>query len=160
LRIAIIKAAGKNVQIEYDTEHKTHPNATLIATRPGNLPCKQIFFVKWKPDSGDDDKLQQSLRDMILLVVQNVLSHNFTSIAFPAIGCGEHKFSISIVVPTIVKELKKQLTKRNLSWLVKFIIESNQQHIYDEFCKQVSTPYEGKFLKTFYIDIMIVYAFH
>ncbi|CAF1415425.1 unnamed protein product [Rotaria sordida] len=69
--------------------------------------------------------------------MQNVISCNYTSIAFPAIGCGKHDCSINIVVKTMIREVKKQIETRNLSCLVKFIIEPYRQNIYDEFCKQL-----------------------
>jgi hypothetical protein len=72
-----------------------------------------------------------------LNVIQNVLSHNYTSIAFPAIGCGEHACSVDIVVKTMIREMKKEIQKRKLPWTVKFIIEPNQQNVYDEFYKQL-----------------------
>jgi hypothetical protein len=65
------------------------------------------------------------------------MSYNFTSIAFPAIGCGEHACSVDIVVKTMVREMKKQITTRKLPWTVKFIIQPNQQNVYDEFCKHL-----------------------
>ncbi|CAF4324757.1 unnamed protein product, partial [Rotaria sordida] len=69
--------------------------------------------------------------------MQNVISCNYTSIAFPAIGCGKHDCSVDIVVKTMIREVKKQIEIRNLSCLVKFIIEPYRQNIYDEFCKQL-----------------------
>lgn len=143
LKDSIINAAGNNVRIEYEAECKKHPNSILITTSPGNLPCKQICFVTWKPDK-DEDQLQQSLNDMVTTVVQNLISHNFTSVAFPAIGCGLHNCSVPIVVRAIVSEIETQLMKRNLPWLVKFVIEYHKKQIYDEFCKYVLTPYDGK----------------
>ncbi len=71
-------------------------------------------------------------------------AYNFTSIAFPAIGCGKNGCSLDIAVRTVVREMKNQLIKRNLSWTVKFIIQSHQIEIYDEFRKQVLTTSNGK----------------
>jgi len=70
-------------------------------------------------------------------VVRNVLSHKYTSIAFPAIGCGEHACSVDVIVKTMVKEMKQRIEKENLPWTVKFIVHPSQQNVYDEFCKQV-----------------------
>ncbi|CAF4973986.1 unnamed protein product, partial [Rotaria sp. Silwood1] len=142
LRTAIIKAAGNETQAAYDLESKNHPNFVLIATPSGALPCKQIFFVKWKPDD-NEEILQQSLVDLIHIVVQNVKSYQFTSIAFPAIGCGKHECSIDIVVKTMVLEIKKNLIKRNLPWTVKFVVEPDKENIYNEFCKQILTTQDG-----------------
>ncbi len=142
-------AAGDEVQMAYEAELKSHPNSILIATPPGFLSCKQIFFVRWEPDS-DEDILQQSLADMISIAVQNTIAHRFTSIAFPAIGCEQHGYSTRVVVKTMVLEVKKRLINQNLSWTVKFVMQSDQQDIYDEFCKQVVTADDGK-VKLFFL---------
>ncbi|CAF3807161.1 unnamed protein product [Rotaria sp. Silwood1] len=138
LKQAIIKVAGDEVQKAYNAEYKNNPNAIVISTPPGTLPCKRIFFVKWQPDM-DETILQQSLVDLIWTVIQNVISYKFTSLAFPAIGCGKHGCSVGVVVKTMVKEMKAQLTMRNLPLVVKFVIHPDQQNIYDEFCKQLLT---------------------
>ncbi|CAF4014160.1 unnamed protein product [Rotaria magnacalcarata] len=138
LKQAIIEAAGPEVKAAYETEYKNYPNAILISTIPGKLPCKRIFFLKWQPNP-DDSKLRQSIVDFIWTVIQNVISHNYTSIAFPAIGCGKHGCSVDIIVKTMVQEIKKQLEMRDFSLTVKFMIQPEQQSIYDEFCKQVLT---------------------
>ncbi|CAF2236408.1 unnamed protein product, partial [Rotaria magnacalcarata] len=149
LREIIIKAAGKESRMAYDIELKSHPNSVLIAIPSGSLPCKQIFFVKWEPND-NEEILQQSLIDLISTVVQNVISHNFTSVAFPAIGCGKHACSVDIVVKTMVHEMKKHLIQRKLSWTVKFVVNDNQENVYDEFCKQVLTTEDGFHEATIY----------
>ncbi|CAF5044035.1 unnamed protein product [Rotaria sp. Silwood1] len=132
----IIEAAGDEVKTTYETESKRNPNSILISTPPGQLSCRRIFFLKWKPDA-DDSILRQSIIDFIWNVIQNIISCNYTSVAFPAIGCGGYGCSVDIVVKTMVREIKNQLKTRNLSLTVKFVIQPEQQNIYDEFCKQV-----------------------
>ncbi|CAF4661264.1 unnamed protein product, partial [Rotaria magnacalcarata] len=88
LREIILKAAGKESQLAYEIERRNHPNYILIEIPAGSLQCKKIFFVKWGPND-NEEILQQSLIDLINIVVQNAISHKFTSIAFPAIGCGK-----------------------------------------------------------------------
>ncbi|CAF4399371.1 unnamed protein product [Rotaria socialis] len=142
LKEKIIKAAGKQSQSAYNTELENHPHSILIAIPPGALPCKQIFFVKWKPDN-DNKILQQSLVDLISIAVQNMISHKFTTLAFPAIGCGQHGCSVDIVVKTMVREMKNHLVQRDLAWRVKFVVQPNQENVYDEFCTQLLTTQDG-----------------
>ncbi len=132
----LLKAAGNEVRTAYIQEQKTNPNKSIIVTSSGHLNCKKIFFLKWEPNE-NKKILQQSIIDLVSNVVQNVNAHKYTSIAFPALGCGEHTCSIDIVVKTLVKEIKQQIEKKGLSWTVKFIIHPGQQEVYDEFCKQV-----------------------
>jgi hypothetical protein len=154
LKKAIINAAGNEVETAYNTEYKNNSNTILISTPPGVLPCKRIFFVKWKPDP-DEAKLRQSLIDLIWTIVQNVMAYKFTSLAFPAIGCGKHGCSVDVVVKTLVREMKNQLTMRDLSLTVKFVIQSNQQNIYDEFCKQVLATQNG--IVKIFLYLVVVY---
>ena len=100
------------------------------------MHCKRIFFVKWEPNK-DPKILRKSITDLIYNVVQTVSSHKYTSIAFPALGCGEHACSVDVVVKTMVKEMKQQMENQKLLWTVKFIVHPSQQHVYDEFSKQV-----------------------
>ena len=152
LRDGVISAAGQEVKTAYYTEFKNNPNAIVISTASGLLPSKRIFFVKWQPDK-DEDKLRQSLVDLVWTVIQNVMAYKFTSLAFPAIGCGKYACSVDIVVKTLVKEIKNQINTRNLPLTVKFIIQSDQQNIYDEFCKQVLATQEG-------ISMLVFAFFH
>ncbi len=144
-----MKAAGDEVQTAYEAELKNHPDSTLIVTPPGFLSCKQIFFVRWEPDS-NDDILGQSLANMISIVVQNAIAHRFTSIAFPAIGCEQHHSLIRVIVKIMVLEVRKRLINQNLPWTIKFVVQPHQQDIYDEFCKQVVTTDDGK-VKLFFL---------
>ncbi|CAF1264045.1 unnamed protein product [Rotaria sordida] len=136
LKQVIVKAAGLEVKAAYESEYKHNPNSILISTISGQLCCKRIFFLKWQPNA-NDSILRQSVVDFIWNVIQHVVAYNYESVAFPAIGCGKHGCSIDIVVKTMVKEIKKHLEMRNLSLQVKFVIQPEQQNVYDEFCKQV-----------------------
>jgi hypothetical protein len=136
LRQVLLKTAGDQVHTIYTREYENNPNSLLISTPPGDLSCKRIFFLKWVPHR-DDDILRQSIADLISNVIQNVHSHNYTSVAFPAIGCGGHACSVDVVVKTMVREMKQHMQMRKLPWTVKFIICPNQKNVYDEFCKQL-----------------------
>lgn len=106
------------------------------------LPSKRIFFVKWEPNK-DEVKLHQSLVDLVGFVIKNAVAYQCTSLAFPAIGCGKYGCSIDIVVKTLVKEMRYQLSTKDLQLTVKFVIQPDQQNIYEEFCRQVLTKREG-----------------
>ena len=145
LRDAVISAAGDQIRKAYKTEFEKNPHSILISTPSGELPSKRIFFVKWQPDT-DAARLRQSLVDLIWIVIQNVMGHNFTSLAFPAIGCGKYACSVEIVVRTLVMEMKNQLNMRDLPLTVKFVIENGQKSIYNEFCEQILAAQEGMIL--------------
>lgn len=134
----MLSAAGEQARTAYSKERKANPNSLIISTPPGYLHCNKIFFLNWEPDR-DDDLLRQSIIDMISNVVQSAHAHKFTSLAFPAIGCGDYACSVDIVVKTMVREMKRHLEQRKLAWMVKFIIHPSQQNVYDEFCRQLLT---------------------
>ncbi|CAF1263615.1 unnamed protein product [Adineta ricciae] len=136
LRQALLHAAGDQANDVYNKERLKNPTSLIISTPAGHLPCKRIFFLKWQPNS-DDKLLRQSIVDLMYNVVQNVHANTFTSIAFPAIGCGGHACSLKVVVKTMIREMKQHIQQRDLAWKVKFIIEPDQQNTYDEFCKQL-----------------------
>ncbi|CAF1616166.1 unnamed protein product, partial [Adineta ricciae] len=136
LRQALLQAAGDQANDVYNKERLKNPTSLIISTPAGRLPCKRIFFLKWQPNS-DDKLLRQSIVDLMYNVVQNVHANTFTSIAFPAIGCGGHACSLKVVVKTMIREMKQHIQQRDLAWKVKFIIEPDQQNTYDEFCKQL-----------------------
>ena len=126
----------------YEAKHNHDPNSILIATPPGKLPCKQIFFLRWIPDL-DEAVLKQSIRDFISNVIQSMLVHRYESIAFPAIGCGGYNCSVPVVVDTMVSTIKRELRNRKLPWTVKFVIQPDKQDVHDMFCQQVSASDKG-----------------
>ncbi|CAF1436669.1 unnamed protein product [Adineta ricciae] len=136
LRQILLKAAGDQAQSAYIKEQTATRNPSVIITPPGHLSCKSIFFFRWEPNK-NKKILHQSIVDLIANIVQRVHAHRYTSIAFPALGCGEHACSVDIVVKTMVKEMKQQIEKNSLPWTVKFIVHPSQPHVYDEFCRQV-----------------------
>lgn len=142
LRDNVIRAGGRELQMAYNAECKNNPHSILISTPSGALPSKRIFFIDWQPHQ-DHAKLRRSLVDLMQNVIQNVMGHKFTSLAFPAIGCGKYTCSVDIVVKTLVIEMKNQLLTRDIQLVVKFVIESDQQIIYDEFCKEVLATQDG-----------------
>ena len=135
-------AAGDEIRNAFTQEQKANPNSSLVSIPSGDLQCKRICFPKWKPKK-NPDLLRQSIVDLMSNVIQHVLSHGYTSIAFAAIGCGQHACSIDIVVKTMVRKMKQEMQDRKLSLTVKFIIQANQQNVYDEFCRQLLSSHHS-----------------
>lgn len=134
----LLHAAGKDAADSFNQQQKANPNSLIIVTPPGDLRCKQLFFLKWEPNNNNDDELlKQSIDDLIHNLVQNLLSYNFTSIAFPAIGCGEYGFNLNVLIKALVRSFRYQLIKRRLSWTIHFVIEPQHQQIFDEFSRQI-----------------------
>ncbi|CAF1311317.1 unnamed protein product [Adineta steineri] len=141
LKKEIMNAAGNDVKIAYGKEYENSQKSLILSIPSGKLPCKQIFFIKWDPDR-NEDVLQQSIVDFIWNIIQNVILYKFTSVAFPAIGCGQYRCPTNIVVKTMVKEIKHQLAMRNIPLTVKFVIQPKQQTIFNQFCNQILSSRE------------------
>ncbi|CAF1198701.1 unnamed protein product [Adineta steineri] len=141
LKKEIMNAAGNDVKIAYAKEYENNQKSLILSIPSGKLPCKQIFFIKWDPDR-NEDVLQQSIVDFIWNIIQNVILYKFTSVAFPAIGCGQYRCPTNIVVKTMVKEIKHQLAMRSIPLTVKFVIQSKQQTIFNQFCNQILSSRE------------------
>ncbi|CAF1227586.1 unnamed protein product [Adineta steineri] len=141
LKKEIMNAAGNDVKIAYAKEYENNQKSLILSIPSGKLPCKQIFFIKWDPDR-NEDVLQQSIVDFIWNIIQNIILYKFTSVAFPAIGCGQYRCPTNIVVKTMVKEIKHQLAMRNIPLTVKFVIQPKQQTIFNQFCNQILSSRE------------------
>ena len=150
-------AAGDDVKNDHATQSKNNPNSLLIVTSSGQLPCKRIFFSQWKPNQ-DESILRQSIIDFVWNVIQNAMQYQCTSIALPAIGCGQFGFPADVIAKTMMKEVKHQIQNRKLSLNIRFVIKSDQQAIYDEFCNQVGLILEGQFLILVFIESPTLHA--
>jgi len=142
LRQIVLIEAGEEVYKAYEKENNCNPNSLLISTIPGNLLCKRIFFLKWKPDE-NENILRQSINDFIWNVIQNVLSYQYDSIAFPSIGCGHSNISTQIIIQTLINQLIYQIKNRNLSLIIKFIILPDDNQIYQQFYQQLLNSEQG-----------------
>ncbi|CAF1500720.1 unnamed protein product [Adineta ricciae] len=111
------------VHTEFNIQSYTNPSSSIIIT----------------PAVNDETTLEKSTADFILMIFQNVVQYNFTSIAFPTIGYEHFPVPIDVLIRTLVREMANQLMKTDLPLTVKFITQPNQANIYDEFCKQILT---------------------
>ncbi|CAM2721829.1 unnamed protein product [Rotaria socialis] len=141
LKQLIIIEGGEQVYESYEKENKLNPNSLLISCPSGNLLCKRIFFVKWNPNE-NEFILQQSINDFINILIQNLLSYNYKSIALPLIGSNHKNISTPIVIKTIINQFIYQIKSRNLSINIKFIILPDQDQIYQEFYQQLLHSHE------------------
>ncbi|CAF4577563.1 unnamed protein product, partial [Rotaria sp. Silwood2] len=100
LKNAILDAAGTAARTAYNAELSKNLQPILISIPSGGLPCKKIFLIKWRPEQ-DEATLRKSIADFISIAIIYVIEHGFTSVAFPAIGCGGHQCSTDLVITTM-----------------------------------------------------------
>ncbi|CAF1378181.1 unnamed protein product [Rotaria sp. Silwood1] len=142
LKKIIMNAAGDKAKLMYNTEYKKNPNSPLISIPSCQLACNRIFFIKWQPDK-NLAILRKSITDFVSIVIQNTIAYQFSSIALPIIGCGQHGCPVNLMAKTMIAEIKKQLTISNVPMIVKFIVEPEREHVYQTFCKQIEATQEG-----------------
>lgn len=97
------------------------------------LPCKRVYLIDWEP-SKDLNALRQSLDELLRRTIDRSKKDGWTSIAYPAIGCGEFQCPADVVAQTLFKQLKKLLP--NCSVKVSWIIHHDRQEIFNQFVKQ------------------------
>ena len=138
----VLDAAGDVSLRAYEQSMRQNANALLISTPAGKLPCSEIFFVNWQPDE-NEELLRQSIIDFVRNVLMNVVAHGHRSVALPAIGCGRFACSVNVVVSTLVSEVKKEIKRRKLTVTVRFVIQPEQENVYDEFHRRILMSDEG-----------------
>ena len=158
LRQIILIEAGEEVYRMYEKEDESNPQSLLISTPAGNLSCKRIFFIKWNPDE-NISILRQSISDFISNVIQNVLSYQYNSVAFPSIGSNHSNISRKTIIQILIQQLIYQIKSRNLSLIIKFIILPDQQQIYQLFEEELLKSEQSlfffsnkKLFQSFFID--------
>jgi len=66
---------------------------------------KKILFSTWTPDS-KPVFLEQTIRNFISIAIEYVLENKYTSVAFPAIGCGRFGMDVAYVAQIMVNFIK------------------------------------------------------
>ncbi|CAF1007757.1 unnamed protein product [Didymodactylos carnosus] len=131
---AIVKVAGDQVLNEYQA---ISISSKQIAISAGSLKCKMILFQSWQPHK-NDELLRKSVSDFVSDAIQYVTDNNYTSISFPALGCGNFGCSANVIADTMINETKSQLKNLKKTIIVSFVLLAQQKTVYDEFCNQLN----------------------
>ncbi|XP_077176451.1 protein mono-ADP-ribosyltransferase PARP14-like [Paroedura picta] len=108
---ALLKAAGPELQRECDEfVRKNGPlePGCAVVTGAGNLPCKQLIHAvgpRWK--SFEKEKCMLLLKKAVRESLQLAISHNYCSIAMPAISSGIFGFPLKECAQSIVTAIKE-----------------------------------------------------
>ncbi|XP_048342505.1 protein mono-ADP-ribosyltransferase PARP14-like [Sphaerodactylus townsendi] len=110
---ALLRAAGPELQRECDNLVRRHgqvkPGCAVI-TSAGNLPCKRVIHAvgpRWK--SFEKEKCVLLLKKAVRESLQLAASHNYCSIAIPAISSGIFGFPLKECAHSIVTAIKATL---------------------------------------------------
>ncbi|CAF0820337.1 unnamed protein product [Adineta ricciae] len=132
----ILKEAGSEANDTFASEYERNPHSLIIPTPPGHLNCHRIFFIKWDPYA-NGIRLYQAVADFVWNIVQNVIAHDFQSVAIPIGGEQESTDTLKIIIEAMIKSIQKQIIIRKLSIFVKIVVESDEQFIYSSLCEKI-----------------------
>ncbi|NXO77606.1 PAR14 polymerase, partial [Sitta europaea] len=107
---AILNGAGKAVEDECSELAQQTGNKKYIITQAGNLPCKNIIHLVY----------DQDIRSLVSQVLQQCELHQYTSVAFPAIGTGEARRNPAEVADNMIDAVT-DFAKRNSATSLKTI---------------------------------------
>ena len=138
----LFKAGGKSMKSTFAKKEKENDKSSLISIpSEGSLKSKVIYIVSWKPSS-DQNRLCQSIEQLVKIVIKKAASENFQSIAFPAIGCGGFQCSTTLIAKALITQCQRLLTKYPL--LVLFVIQPEKSEIYEEFRQHINSSKYGQ----------------
>lgn len=130
-----MKACGNSFRKSYDTKVKENISDNVHGVKTENkIPSKEVYFVPWQPNP-DQNKLCESLKQLVFETIEKAASQKYTSIAFPAIGCGEYGCSISLIAETLIDVAQEQLNKYRMKIL--FVIQADKTDAFEEFQHQI-----------------------
>ncbi|CAF3896260.1 unnamed protein product [Rotaria sordida] len=84
-------------------------------TSGGQLFCQRLLFVPWTTQKLDDRNLRQSIHIFFTTAIIHALNTQQTSIAFPALGCGELKYDPKLIAEHVIPEVNSTNEKLQLA---------------------------------------------
>ncbi|XP_053407816.1 uncharacterized protein LOC123547577 isoform X2 [Mercenaria mercenaria] len=100
---AIRTAAGDRAQKCLDRHNKPVPFGSVIPGDPGNLKCKKIFHVVLQQFCETAENMHRPhLETVVKDCLDKASSGGYTSIAFPALCTGVHKYPLPFVAATML----------------------------------------------------------
>lgn len=101
------------------------------STLGGQLLCQRLLFLPWTTQKLDDTNLRQSIYTFFKAAIVHAIGTQQTSIAFPALGCGELKYDPKLIAEIILNETQRY-ANYNLKILI--VLQPNKNEVYEAFC--------------------------
>ncbi|CAF4976450.1 unnamed protein product, partial [Rotaria sp. Silwood1] len=110
----------------------------------GQLLCRRLFFLPWTTQKLDNVTLRQTIQTFFTTAIQHAVNTKKTSLAFPALGCGELNYDPNIIAEIILDE-----TQRYASYNLKILIVllPNKNENYRAFCVKLAELRQKKSTK-------------
>lgn len=138
----ILDKAGPTIRDEVNKafEDKNIQNKGYI-TSGGQLFCQQLLFLPWTTEKLNDEDLRQSIHTFFTTAIEYARNDQQTSIAFPALGCGQLKYDPKLIAEIILDETQR-CANYNLKILI-VLLESKQAE-YKAFCLKLAEMRQRK----------------
>ncbi len=81
----VLYAGGSTVNLAFQEATKMNDRQCAV-TSAGNLSCKQIIFIPWKPDQTTGAIFEKSIREFVVTAIDNARGAGCLTLAFPALG--------------------------------------------------------------------------
>ncbi|CAF4699150.1 unnamed protein product, partial [Rotaria sp. Silwood1] len=128
----ICKKAGKAVADEVNAATQTGKIMSEgYETVGGKLFCQKLFFLPWTTKKLDDITLRRSIQKFFQTAIHYAVNTGRTSLAFPALGCGELNYDPSTIAEIILDETQIY-ANYNLQILIVLLPEKTEN--YKAFC--------------------------
>jgi hypothetical protein len=105
------------------------------STSGGQLLCQRLLFLPWTTQKLNDEDLRQSIHTFFTAAIVYALETQQTSIAFPALGCGELKYDPKLIAETILGETQRHA---NYSLKILIVLLPNKTEAYEAFCLKLA----------------------
>lgn len=132
----ILNKAGPMVKNEVsEALSNEHIACNGYSTRGGQLLCKQLLFLPWTTQRLNERDLRQSIHTFFTAAIEHALKTQQTSIAFPALGCGELKYNPDLIAEAILHETERH-ANYNLQILI--VLLPKKTEAYEVFCLKLA----------------------
>ena len=132
----ILDKAGSEVKNEVNAVLSSNKITSKgYETNGGKLLCQRLFFLPWVTRRLDDTALLQTIQQFFTTAIEQAVNTKKTSIAFPALGCGELNYD-----PQKIAEIILEQTQRYASYNLKILIVllPSKGEAYGAFCLKLA----------------------
>ncbi|XP_071114137.1 protein mono-ADP-ribosyltransferase PARP15-like isoform X20 [Haliotis cracherodii] len=129
-----LEAGGKELQDELTTACPSGLKVGGVAqTTGGKLQCQKVFHVVLRQWMNKNDAAESILERVVYKCLQMASEQGFTSIAFPALGSGFHRFPGNRSADVIITAVKAFLQTNSTLRTVKLVVHPSNELTRKEF---------------------------
>jgi hypothetical protein len=132
----ILEQAGTTVKDDYK---KGLQNGRVpqdgYETAGGQLLCQRLFFLPWTTRKLDLVALRQTIYTFVTTAILHAVKTKQTSLAFPAIGCGQLGYDPNVIAEVILDETQKYA---NYDLKILIVLLPNTADAYQAFCTKLA----------------------